>query len=86
MACSRCNGYKHDRMIGIDPLSGNEAELFNPRTRPWEEHFEWVKAGLEINGLTPTGRATVAMLKMNDSLIVAARSLWIQWGVHPPST
>ena len=38
----------------------------------------------EIIGLTATGRATIAALRLNNPEIVAARSLWVQAGWHPP--
>jgi hypothetical protein len=40
--------------------------------------------GAEIIGLTPTGRATVVALNMNDPLIVGAHALWVGFGAHPP--
>jgi hypothetical protein len=44
--------------------------LFHPRQHSWDEHFAWNVEGIEIIGLTPTGRATVVALNMNDPLIV----------------
>ena len=38
--------------------------LFDPRTQDWHEHFELRKA--VILGRTLTGRATVAVLGMNE--------------------
>ena len=34
--------------------------------------------------LTPTGRATIVRLRMNQPRIVEARSIWILAGIHPP--
>jgi hypothetical protein len=34
--------------------------------------------------LTATGRATIAALRLNNPETVAARSLWVQAGWHPP--
>jgi hypothetical protein len=48
------------------------------------EHFSWSTDGTEIIGQTPTGRATVTALRLNDALIVAARALWTGTGLHPP--
>jgi acyl dehydratase len=38
--------------------------LFDPRTQAWKRHFEWI--GPVVVGRTQTGRATVAVLDMND--------------------
>ena len=38
--------------------------LFQPRREAWEEHFRL--DGVLLVGLSPTGRATVNFLMMND--------------------
>ena len=63
--CVRCNLSKSSNLSGIDSETGRTVVLFNPRTQIWSEHFAYSDA--EIIGLTPTGRATVAVLNMNDS-------------------
>lgn len=63
-ACVRCNLGKSSNLSGIDDITGAVVELFNPRLEQWAEHFTW--NGAEIVGLTPTGRATVAVLNMNE--------------------
>nr|WP_277882007.1 hypothetical protein [Leptolyngbya sp. FACHB-541] len=40
---------------------------------------------LRVEGQTPVGRATIAALRMNNSVIVAARSRWVISGWHPPT-
>lgn len=55
----------------IDPESGSSVPLFDPRRNDWGEHFCWRE--VHIFGLTPTGRATVAILRMNRPLIVEIR-------------
>jgi hypothetical protein len=84
LACAACNGRKHARTHALDPASGLEAPLFNPRQQRWHEHFFWSTDSTEIIGQTPTGRATIAALRLNDVLIVAARALWTGTGLHPP--
>lgn len=84
LACAACNGHKQARNHAVDPDSGKSVPLFNPRQQDWKQHFVWSPDGTEITGLTPTGRATVAALEMNDPLLVGARSLWVSFGVHPP--
>jgi hypothetical protein len=36
-------------------------------------------------GLTPTGRATIVTLQMNNPAIVRARRRWVSAGWHPPT-
>lgn len=37
-------------------------------------------------GLTATGRATIAALKLNNRLAVTVRRNWVRTGWHPPKT
>ena len=39
LACSRCNDFKGDRTAAVDPRTGRQVPLFNPRTQVWAEHF-----------------------------------------------
>lgn len=63
LACIDCNLHKGSNLTGIDPQTGQIAELFNPRRQRWTDHFAW--HGMEIVGLTPVGRATVRVLEVN---------------------
>ncbi|MEA3341270.1 MAG: HNH endonuclease signature motif containing protein [Chloroflexota bacterium] len=85
LACRRCNEFKSNRTHAVDPLTDATAPLFNPRDQSWSVHFAWNEDGTEIIGLTATGRATVVALQLNNDEIVAARSLWVQAGWHPPA-
>jgi len=58
-------------MTAVDPESELVTPLFNPRSDHWSEHFALV--GVEIVGLTPVGRATVRLLRMNDAEYVELR-------------
>jgi len=84
LSCVSCNGSKLDSQTGLDPDSGENVPLFNPRIQFWAEHFAWSADGTHVLGLTPTGRATLIRLKMNREDIVAARRLWVEAGWHPP--
>ena len=84
LACPRCNLYKRDRTHTIDVDTGGSAPLFDPRHQRWEDHFTWEQGGLTIAGLTPTGRATVAALQLNNAFVVRSRRIWMAWGWHPP--
>jgi hypothetical protein len=83
LACATCNLAKGDRTVGIDPRTGLEIGLFNPRTQSWDEHFRWANDHQTIIGRTPTGRATIATLDMNSELHWVARRLWFEAGWLP---
>lgn len=84
LACPRCNRYKGTLVNALDQDTNGIVPLFNPRQHRWYDHFVWQQEGLYINGLTPTGRATVTSLQMNNPFIVRARRVWVQAGWHPP--
>jgi hypothetical protein len=85
LSCPLCNRSKGDRTAATDPETGAVEPLFHPRRQRWSDHFGWSEDGLRILGRTPTGRATVAALHLDDdpdALIV--RSYWVLAGWHPP--
>ena len=84
LCCPACNGHKAKRTAACDPLTLATTLLFRPRTDHWNEHFTWTHRGARIIGLTACGRATVELLRMNDSELVQARLIWIAASWHPP--
>lgn len=70
-ACARCNRFKGTDLGSFDPLTGQFAFLFNPRTQVWSEHFAF--EGEMIVGLTAEGRTTVKLLQMNSEERLAER-------------
>jgi hypothetical protein len=70
---------------GFDTESETMVPLFNPRWDDWYEHFSWTPDGLRILGLTPSGRATIEALQMNNAFVLNARQLWVASGWHPPT-
>lgn len=84
LACRACNEFKSDVTTATDLLTGASAILFNPRLQRWIDHFEWSEDGTKIQGITPTGSATVAALQMNHTAIVIARRRWVFSSWHPP--
>jgi HNH endonuclease len=65
LACDRCNLYKGPNLTSIDPVTRAVVRLFDPRRDIWTNHFRLY--GARIEGLTPTGRATAALLQVNVS-------------------
>jgi hypothetical protein len=83
LACPNCNLSKATAVTAVDPQTGEEVPLFNPRSQLWHEHFEWEDAYAVVRGITPIGRATVSRFKMNRFRIVLTRKRWVQAGLHP---
>lgn len=71
LACIHCNRYKGPNIAGLDPQTRRITRLFNPREDSWEENFEW--EGAELRALTDVGRATIAVLFMNDPELLVLR-------------
>lgn len=84
LACPLCNRYKADKIEAIDVVTQSLVPLFNPRFQFWYKHFEWLRGGIYIGGLTAVGRATVEGLHLNDPTALIVRSYWIEAGWHPP--
>ena len=83
-ACSSCNGHKHIRITGIDPLTGQSVPLFHPRRQKWEQHFAWDEDFTLTVGLTAVGRATIAALHLNREESVNLREALRILKRHPP--
>lgn len=83
LACVSCSLRKWAKQTGIDPQSGEEVPLFNPRSQNWAEHFRWDEE--KIVPLTPVGRATVFALALNRPLILPIRQEEMFRGRHPPT-
>jgi hypothetical protein len=82
LSCFRCNSFKGSNISGRDPLTLRLTPLFNPRRHKWARHFRW--QGPNLVGLTPVGRTTIAVLKINEHFRVEVREGLIEEGVFPP--
>lgn len=80
-SCHRCNFHKGPNLSGIDPLTYHVVRLFDPRRQSWKRHFEWL--GALLVGRTQTGRATVAVLNINDPQRVELRQMLMDEGDWP---
>jgi hypothetical protein len=81
LACVSCSLRKEACRSGRDPKTGRTVGLFHPRRQVWARHFRW--EGVSVVGLTPTGRATVERLLMNQPLILNIRLEEALRGRHP---
>lgn len=78
-SCYICNGYKGSDIGSIDwEGSGKLTPLFNPRQQKWTEHFRLNTETANIEPLTPEGRVTVFLLKLNSDEHVISR----RWLIH----
>ena len=83
LACVSCSLRKGARRRARDPLGKTTVGLFHPRQQAWDHHFRWKLN--RVRGITPTGRATVDLLKMNRALIIEIRAEERLMGRHPPA-
>jgi hypothetical protein len=82
LACYKCNGYKGSNVAALDPQTGDATKLFHPRQQRWDDHFE-INPDATIRGLTPEGRTTIAVLRINDEARVLPRRLAQLSGDYP---
>jgi hypothetical protein len=84
LACPTCNRFKSDFVTAQDPVTQTEEPLFHPQQDRWLDHFSWNNDATVIVGLTPTGRATIATLRMNRPQLIRVRRMWVAMNEHPP--
>ncbi|MEQ8468180.1 HNH endonuclease [Coleofasciculus sp. E1-EBD-02] len=82
LACVSCSLRKGARQKLEDSETGEVVSIFNPRQQVWKEHFDW--NGVQVVGLTATGRATVQALDLNRATMLAIRTQEELFGRHPP--
>ena len=75
LSCYYCNSFKGPNISGIDP-DGPQAvavQIFHPRRDLWTDHFIWNDAVLV--GTSGTGRATIAVLRINEADAIETRRM-----------
>ena len=80
-ACVHCNRNKGPNIASINPNSGQLTPLFNPRTQIWADHF--LLEGAYIQPLTPIGRVTIQLFKLNHPERLRIRQALIEMGKYP---
>ena len=78
LCCARCNLYKGPNISGIDSDTKQITRLVNPRTDIWKDHFRY--EGAILIGMTPIGRATVRVLRINLPVRIAWRQMFLATG------
>jgi 5-methylcytosine-specific restriction endonuclease McrA len=83
LSCPSCNLGKSNRITVQDEQTKQDVPLFNPRMNRWPDHFAWDEEW-RIVGLTPTGRATVAALDLNNPRRLRIREAEEWFDLFPP--
>ena len=81
-ACQRCNLCKGTNLSAMDPDSAQVVRLFNLRADEWNQQFKIESERLV--GVTPTGRATVWLLRINSAERRELRMELMALGRWPP--
>jgi 5-methylcytosine-specific restriction endonuclease McrA len=84
LSCQGCNNAKYTKIEAKDLVSKQVVPLFHPRKQKWSDHFIWNYDYTHIEGITPTGRATVTALKLNRTGLVNLRAVLYYAKKHPP--
>jgi hypothetical protein len=80
-SCPKCNLFKGSDIGSIDPETGILTPLFNPRKDEWLDHFHLDSH--YIRPLTPEGRVTIFLLRLNDAERVEERAVLIRLNRYP---
>ncbi|MGA1198680.1 MAG: HNH endonuclease [Candidatus Latescibacterota bacterium] len=80
LSCTLCNQNKSSDIASIDPNTQSITPLYNPRQNSWHDHFQLTKQGV-ITPLTPKGRATTNLLKLNQPFRIKERQALILMGI-----
>lgn len=83
LSCLFCNTFKGSDISSLEPRTRKLVPLYNPRRHKWERHFRW--QGAYLAGRTPIGRATIALLRINDEYRVILREALIAERLFPPT-
>jgi polyferredoxin len=81
LTCFECNRFKGSDAGSFDIETKTFTPLFNPRTMEWPEHFS-LDAAI-INPLTPIGRVTEFLLRLNNESRLEVRSRLMPTGRYP---
>lgn len=79
LACPFCNLAKGTDLGSIDSETGVLTPFFNPRKHTWTEHFRLQDAN--IIPLTPEGRVTSKIFKLNHPDRIRERKLALEIGL-----
>jgi hypothetical protein len=69
-------------LTALDPVTRQSARLFHPDQDRWSDHFSWSDDSTWLQGLTPTGRATIDALQINRAAMITLRRYWSATGLQ----
>ena len=81
LSCFFCNRYKGSDIGSIDPLLKKFTKFFNPRSQKWDDHFSL--EGNKIIGISPPGRVTTLILRLNHQRRLTERQFLMKIGRYP---
>lgn len=81
LSCLDCNRHKGSDLCSLDTPTNEITPLYHPRHHVWTEHFR-LEGGV-IHPLTPQGRVTVRLLRLNTPERVAERQRLARLKRHP---
>src|SRR5258706_6248113 len=85
LTCRLCNNFKGIQTDALHPESGQRVPLVDPRAaNDGSTPSVGATMGSTIVGMTPSGRATVIALQLNNMIAVMVRLQWIAAGLHSP--
>ena len=73
LSCTLCNKHKGSDIASVDAGSQQIVRLYHPRRDAWGDHFD-LQDGVLV-GLTPIGRVTITLLKVNRAERIEERQL-----------
>jgi hypothetical protein len=79
--CVSCNRNKGTDIATMSGSSPKLTALFHPRRDAWSEHF--LLQQIRIEGLSPTGKGTATLLKLNDDTHLKERFYLQSVGRYP---
>jgi hypothetical protein len=82
LACYKCNSYKGSNVAALEPLTNNATKLYHPRQQKWGDHVK-INSDAILSGLTPEGRTTLFVLRINDQQRVKQRVGEMTVGDYP---
>ncbi len=82
LACLKCNGFKGPNVAALDPATGEATKLYDPRHQKWDEHFH-INPDATLSGISPEGRATIVVLRINEENRVKQRRTAMILGEYP---
>jgi hypothetical protein len=84
LACPDCNAFKGSDVASVDWINeGIIVPLYHPRRQRWTEHFRLDMTSGRFEALTPEGRVTIFLLKLNDPDRITDRKLLIAEHRYP---